>query len=81
MQELEAKLDEQGRQCSEVTISLERVLEELETQGEQYQKDFAERDFAVDQTRKKYQGKFQTESHVSYFDLIMISRTGADKRR
>jgi hypothetical protein len=64
MQELEVKLDEQDRQCLEITISWQRVSKELETQREQFQKDLAERDFAVDLTRKKYQSKCQTRLHV-----------------
>jgi hypothetical protein len=36
----------------------QRLAEELEDEREQHQKDLAERDFTIDQTRKKYQGMF-----------------------
>jgi hypothetical protein len=36
-----------------------RLAEELEDEREQHQKDLAERDFTIDQTRKKYQGALQ----------------------
>jgi myosin protein heavy chain len=32
-------------------------VEELEDERERHQKDLADRDFTIDQTRKKYQGE------------------------
>lgn len=61
LQELEAKLDEEGRESSEVAISQQRLSEELEDERQQHQKDLAERDFTADQTRKKYQGEPQRQ--------------------
>lgn len=57
LQELESKLDEEGRESAEVAMSRQRLSEELEDERQQHQKDLAERDFTADQTRKKYQGK------------------------
>lgn len=34
-----------------------RLAEEMEAERDQYQKDLSDRDFAIDQTRKKYQSK------------------------
>lgn len=56
LQELEARLEAEGGESSEMAISRKRLAEELEDEREQYQKDLAERDFTADQTRKKYQG-------------------------
>lgn len=56
LRELEMKLDEEGRESSEMGMLRQRLAEELEDEREQHQKDLAERDFTTDQTRKKYQG-------------------------
>jgi myosin protein heavy chain len=56
LRNLEAKLDEDGRESSDMDILHKRLAEELEDEREQHQKDLSERDFTVDQTRKKYQG-------------------------
>ena len=54
--ELEARLEEEGREFSDMGILRRRISEEMEDERKQYQKDLAERDFTADQTRKKYQG-------------------------
>jgi myosin protein heavy chain len=53
---LEAKLDEGGRESSDLDILRQRLSEELEDERKQHLKDLADRDFTTDQTRKKYQG-------------------------
>lgn len=53
---LEADMDKEGRESSEMTILRQRLADELEDEREQHQKDLSERDFTIDQTRKKYQG-------------------------
>lgn len=53
---LEAEIDKEGRESSELTVLRQRLAEELEDEREQHQKDLSERDFTIDQTRKKYQG-------------------------
>ena len=54
--ELEARLEEEGREFSDMGVLRQRISEEMEDERKQYQKDLAERDFTADQTRKKYQG-------------------------
>lgn len=58
IRELEAELEKkEGRKTSETDVIRQRLSEELEDEREQHQKDLSERDFTIDQTRKKYQGK------------------------
>ena len=82
LRELEVKLDEEGRESSEVTISRQRLSEELEDERQQHQKDLAERDFTADQTRKKYQGKPQKQmSKFRILTSFTLSRTSTTERR
>jgi myosin heavy chain 9/10/11/14 len=53
---LEVEMDKEGRESSEMALLRQRLAEELEDEREQHQKDLEERDFTIDQTRKKYQG-------------------------
>lgn len=55
--ELEAKLEEEGRESSDLELLRQRLKEEMEDARKQHQQDLAERDFAADQTRKKYQSE------------------------
>ncbi|KAG6914825.1 hypothetical protein DXG01_015126 [Tephrocybe rancida] len=55
LQDMEAKLEEEGQESSDVAVARKRLQDELDDEREQHQKDLAERDFAADQTRKKYQ--------------------------
>ena len=55
--DLEAKLEEEGRESSDMELLRQRLREEMEDARKQHQQDLAERDFAADQTRKKYQGE------------------------
>ena len=59
MHELEAKLEEEGRESSDLELLRQRLREEMEDERKQHQQDLAERDFTADQTRKKYQSKLQ----------------------
>ena len=52
----EARVEEDGRDMSELDLLRHRLAEELGDERKQHQKDLAERDFTADQTRKKYQG-------------------------
>ena len=54
--DLEAKLDEEGRESSDLGVLHQRLSAELEDERAQHLKDLADRDFTADQTRKKYQG-------------------------
>ena len=56
--QLESKLDDEGRDSSDMELLRRRLAEEMEEERDQYQKDLAERDFTIDQTRKKYQSTF-----------------------
>jgi len=54
--ELERKLEEDSREFSDMELFRQRLAEEMDDERHQYQKDLSERDFSIDQTRKKYQG-------------------------
>lgn len=55
--QLETKAEEDDLESSELTVLRLRLTEELEDQRKLHKQDLAERDFTIDQTRKKYQGK------------------------
>lgn len=58
--DLEAKLEEDGRESTDSELLRHRLKEEMEDERKQHQQDLAERDFTADQTRKKYQSKPST---------------------
>ena len=60
VQELEAKLEEEGRESSDLEVLRLRLTEQMEDERKQHQQDLTERDFAADQTRKKYQSALQS---------------------
>ena len=64
IQELERRLEEEGRETSDLALLRQRLAEEMDDERKQHQQDIAERDFAADQTRKKYQGM----DHISSID-------------
>lgn len=55
--ELEAKLEDEGRESSDLEMLRQRLREEMDDERKQHQQDLADRDFTADQTRKKYQSK------------------------
>ncbi|KAG6810596.1 hypothetical protein H0H92_011180 [Tricholoma furcatifolium] len=55
VREMQAKLEEEGQESSDVAAARKRLQDELEDERRQHEKDLSERDFAADQTRKKYQ--------------------------
>ncbi|KAI0828577.1 nonmuscle myosin heavy chain b [Trametes gibbosa] len=55
VKQLERKLEEEGRESSDLELLRQRLAEEMEDERKQHQQDLAERDFLADQTRKKYQ--------------------------
>ena len=57
IRDLEAKFEDENREIGDMELFKRRGTEEMEDERDQYQKDLAERDFTIDQTRKKYQGK------------------------
>lgn len=81
LRELDAKLDEEGRESSETTVLRQRLAEELEDEREQHQKDLAERDFTIDQTRKKYQAELAQLSEELQSQRDSLSRLREDNRK
>ena len=60
----------------------QRLAEELEDEREQHQKDLSERDFTIDQTRKKYQGMLSvTLENILSLKQSFCSGTSTIKRR
>lgn len=59
---LEARLEQASHSNSDVEIFRRRLTEQMEEERDQYQKDLAERDFSLDQTRKKYQSVYSLSS-------------------
>ena len=55
-----------------------RVKEEMEDERDQYQKDLAERDFTIDQTRQKYQAELLqiSEGELSLRELVPVPTVG-----
>lgn len=68
---LETKLEEEGRESSDLDLLRQRLAEEMEDERKQHQQDLADRDFTADQTRKKYQSKCQFLS--GHAVLLIIS--------
>ena len=81
MQELERKLEEEGRESSDLELLRQRLAEEMEDERKQHQQDIAERDFAADQTRKKYQGTlYPRDFPMKRADCVDCRRTCTTER-
>ncbi|KAF8154672.1 class II myosin [Crassisporium funariophilum] len=78
---LETELDKEGRESSETTVLRQRLAEELEDEREQHQKDLSERDFTIDQTRKKYQAELAQLSEELQSQRDGLSRLREDNRK
>ncbi|KAI0319703.1 nonmuscle myosin heavy chain b [Amylostereum chailletii] len=57
VQELEARLDEENIDSSQMEIIRQRLAEEMDDERKQYQKTLESRDFDMEHTRKKYQAE------------------------
>ena len=57
VRELEARLEEEGSEFANAEILRQRLAESMEDERKQHAQDLADRDFAADQTRKKYQAE------------------------
>ena len=57
LRDLKSKLSDGGKENSESDMLRQHLVEELEDTRERHQKDLADRDFTIDQTRKKYQAE------------------------
>ena len=55
IRELEARLEEEDSESANAEILRQRLAESMEDERKQHAQDLADRDFAADQTRKKYQ--------------------------
>ena len=71
--DLEAKLEEEGRESSDLEVLRQRLAEGMEDERKQHQQDLAERDFAADQTRKKYQSKDRLISFLRGLIYIVLA--------
>lgn len=54
--DLESRLEDENREITDVELLRRRLTEELEDERDTHQKELAERDFKLEQTRQKYQG-------------------------
>ena len=54
LRQAEGTLDDNSREFTDAEVVHRRLMEEMEDERDQHQKDLAERDFTMDQTRKKY---------------------------
>ncbi|KAF8880496.1 class II myosin [Infundibulicybe gibba] len=81
LRNLDAKLEEEGRDSSDMAMLRQRLAEELEDEREQHQKDLAERDFTTDQTRKKYQAELAQLSEELQSQRDSLSRLREDNRK
>ncbi|KAH7091794.1 hypothetical protein BKA62DRAFT_84948 [Auriculariales sp. MPI-PUGE-AT-0066] len=81
IQELERKLEEDSREFSDMELFRQRLAEEMEDERHQHQKDLAERDFSIDQTRKKYQAELAQLSEEMLHEREKRSRLSDEIRR
>ncbi|THH01623.1 hypothetical protein EW026_g1099 [Hermanssonia centrifuga] len=81
MHDLEAKLEEEGRESSGLDILRQRLTEEMEDERKQHQQDLAERDFTADQTRKKYQTELAQLTEEMQSQRDTMSRIREENRK
>ena len=80
IRDLKEKLS-QGVQNPEADLIRQHLVEELEDERERHQKNLTDRDFTIDQTRKKYQGVCRRSSWVEKeLNPSPSSRTCPDER-
>ncbi|KAH9992006.1 nonmuscle myosin heavy chain b [Russula compacta] len=80
IQELEARLEEESREFTDMGVLRQRIAEEMDDERKQYQKDLAERDFTADQTRKKYQAELAQLSEELQSQRESISKLREELR-
>lgn len=77
IRELEARLEEEGSESANTEFLRQRLAESMEDERKQHAQDLADRDFAADQTRKKYQAELAQLSegtpNQSIIDLTLTS--------
>ncbi|KAF8754802.1 TRAFAC class myosin-kinesin ATPase superfamily Myosin family [Rhizoctonia solani] len=79
--DLEAKLEDENREVSNMELLQQRLAEAMEDERDQYQKDLQERDFAIDQTRKKYQAELAQLSEELQYQRDAMSRLREENRK
>ncbi|KAL6303713.1 nonmuscle myosin heavy chain b [Sparassis latifolia] len=79
--DLEAKLDAEGLESSDLELLRQRLAEEMEDERKQHQQDLAERDFTADQTRKKYQAELAQLSEELQSQRDTMSRLREENRK
>jgi myosin protein heavy chain len=80
LRELEQQIEEEDRESSELGIHRHRLVQQLQDERLQHQKDLAERDFAGDQTRKKYQGEHLRQQSETAFTCVSSRACPAQRR-
>ena len=73
---LEARLEEEGSESASAEILRQRLAESMEDERKQHAQDLADRDFAADQTRKKYQAELaQLSDGTSKQSMVGLTLT------
>lgn len=81
LHELEVQIEAEDRESSELGIHRHRLVQQLQDERQQHQKDLAERDFASDQTRKKYQAELAQLSEEMQAQRDAMTRLREDNRK
>ncbi|KAI6129290.1 P-loop containing nucleoside triphosphate hydrolase protein [Pisolithus croceorrhizus] len=81
LRELEHVIEEEERESSELGIHRHRLVHQLQEEREQHKKDVAEREFASDQTRKKYQAELAQLSEELQSQRDTLSRLREENRK
>jgi myosin protein heavy chain len=81
LHELEVQIEAEDRESSELGIHRHRLVQQLQDERQQHQKDLAERDFTSDQTRKKYQAELAQLSEEMQAQRDAMTRLREDNRK
>lgn len=81
IRDLKGKLSDGGRETSETDLLRQHLVEELEDARERHQKDLTDRDFTIDQTRKKYQAELAQLSEELQSQRDNLSRLREENRK
>ena len=66
LKNLEDQINQLNRERAELRAEQQRITEELQEERDRHQSELSEKDFAVSQTQKTYQGKYSPEVWVNY---------------
>ncbi|KAH7890387.1 hypothetical protein F5I97DRAFT_21807 [Phlebopus sp. FC_14] len=81
LRELQQQIEEEDRESSELGVHRHRLVQQLQDERQQHQKDLGERDFASDQTRKKYQAELAQLSEELQSQRDTMTRLREDNRK